>query len=108
MTGTLRRNHDHVYIFWWLGGLEVNREAVGKAENLSLTQMRLDRRLVEVGLGLVGSENLNPVGALRGFRRSKNRHAIGARLLGGTARGLEADDHVVSAVAQILRLRVSL
>src|SRR6266853_4269685 len=108
MTGTLRCNHNHVHIFWWLDGFEVNREAVGKAENLSLSQMRLDRRLIEVGLSLVGRENLNPVGALRRFRRSKNGHAIRARLLGGTACRIKADDYVVSAITQILRLCMSL
>jgi len=46
--------------------------------------------------------------ALGSFGRSDNRHAVRARLLGGAALGIEADDDVVAAVTQVLRLRVSL
>ena len=108
MARTLGRDHDHVHIFWRLDGFEVNREAVRKAENLSLAEMRLDRRLVEVGLGFVGRENLNPVGALGGLGGSDDGHAIGDRLVGRTALGVKSDNNVVSAVPQVLRLRMSL
>jgi len=70
--------------------------------------MRLDRRLVEFGLGLVGRENLYPVGALGGLGGSDDGHAIGDRLLGRTTLGVESDNDVVSAVPQVLRLRMSL
>ncbi len=79
-----------------------------EAENFTFVQMRLDGRFVEFGLGLVGRENLYPVGAFGGFGGSDHGHSIRARLRGGTALGIEADDDVVSAVTQILRLRVSL
>src|SRR5271154_3946667 len=70
--------------------------------------MRLDGGLVELGLGLVGRENLDPVGALGGIGRSDNGHAIGTGLLGGAAIGIESYDDFVSAVTEVLRLRVSL
>src|ERR1035437_9120667 len=108
VTRTLGRDHDHIHILRRLDGLEVNGEAVREAENLSFVQMRLDGRFVEVGLGLVGRENLEPVGALGSLGRRQNGHAIGACLLGRAARGIEPDDDVVSAVTQVLRLGVSL
>src|SRR4029077_4520406 len=108
MARALRRDHDYVYIFRRLDGLEVNRKAVREAENFAFVEGRLDGRFVELGLSLVGRENLDPVGALGGFSWSDHGHSIGARLLGGAALGIEADDYVVSAVTQVLRLRVSL
>src|SRR3984893_9469271 len=108
MARALRRDHDHVHIFRRLDGLEVNRKAMREAENFTFVEGRLDRRFVEFGLRLVRRENLNPVGALGGFLWSDNRHAVRARLLGRAALGIEADDYVVAAVTQVLRLRVSL
>src|SRR5258708_39278672 len=108
MAGALRRDHDHVHIFRRLDGFEVNREAMREAENFTFVQMRLDGRFVEFGLGLVGRENLYPVGAFGGFGGSDHGHSIRARLLGRTTLWIEADDDVVSAVAEVLRLRVSL
>ena len=70
--------------------------------------MRLDGGGVELGLGLVGRENLDPVGALGGFGRGQDGHAVGTSLLSGAALGIETDDDVVSAVAEVLRLRVAL
>src|SRR5437879_10127166 len=103
MAGALRRNHDHVHIFRRLDGLEVNRKAMREAENFAFVEGRLDGRFVELGLSLVRCENLNPVGSLGGFGWSDNRHSVRARLLGGTALGIEADDNVVSTVTQVLR-----
>ena len=108
MARTLGRDHDHVHIFRRLDGLEVNREPVGEAENLSFVQMRLNSRFVEGGLGLVGRENLEPVGALGGLGGGQNTHPIRAGLVGRAASGIEPDDDVISAVTQVLRLRVPL
>jgi len=108
VAGTFRRDHDYVHIFRRLDGLEVNRKAVREAENFAFVEGRLDGGFVEFRLSLVGSENLNPVGALGGFRRSNHGHSICARLLGGATLGIEADDDLVSAVTQVLRLRMSL
>src|SRR5258708_9208856 len=108
MAGAFRRNHDHVHILRRLEGCEVDRKAVGEGENLAFVEGRLDGRFVEFGLSLVGRENLNPVGTLGGFGWSDHGHTVGARLLGGATLGIEADDDVVSAVAEVLRLRVCL
>src|ERR1700675_2187236 len=108
MARALRRDHDYVHIFRRLDGLEVNRKAMREAENFTLVEGRLDRRFVEFGLSLVRRENLNPVGALGGFGWSDHGHSVRARLLGGTALGIKADNDVLSAVTQVLRLRVSL
>jgi hypothetical protein len=86
----------------------MNREAVREAEDFSFFQMRLDGGFEEVGLGLVGRENLDPVSALGGLGGSDNGHAVRPRLLGRSTLGIEPDDHFVTAVPQVLRLRVSL
>ena len=108
VAGTLGRDHHYVNIFRRLDGFEMNGEAVGEAEYLTLVQVRLDGGGVELGLGLVGRKNLDPVGALGRFGGGQNGHAVGSSLLGRTALGIEADNDVVSAVAQILRLCMSL
>ena len=71
-------------------------------------QVGLDLRLVELALGLVGREDLDPVGALGGLVGSDHDHAVGFGLLGGGAVGVEADDDFVSAVAEVLGLGMSL
>src|ERR1700733_13310738 len=63
MAGALGRDHDYINVFRRLNGLEVNCKSVREAENLAGMQMRLDRRFVEIGLGLVGRKNLEPIGA---------------------------------------------
>ena len=79
-----------------------------EAQNLAFVQMRLDSGCVKLRLGLVGRQDLDPVRALRRLRGSENDHAIGARLLGRLALRVETDDDVRSAIAQVLRLRMSL
>src|SRR5882724_259587 len=101
-------DHHDVNVFGRLDCLEMNREPVREAEDLAFTQVRLDSRFVKRGLSLVRRQNLDPVGALGGFGWSNHVHAIGSRLLGRIAFEIQADDYIVSAVAQILRLRVSL
>ena len=64
--------------------------------------------LIHCRLRLIGREHVDPVGALGGLIRSHHHHAIGASLLRAGAVRLEPDNHFVAAVAQILRLRVSL
>ena len=86
----------------------MNAEAVGDAENLSGVEIRLDELVVDLSLGLIGGEHVNPVGALRGLVRGHHDHAIGPRLLGARTVRVQPDNHFVSAVAKILRLRVSL
>ena len=108
MAGALGSDHHDVDIFRGLDGFEMDGEAVGEAENFAFAQMRLDGFLVELGHGLVGRENLDPVGALGGFGGGKDDHSIGGGLFGRFAIGIEADDDVVSAVAEVLRLGVAL
>ena len=105
---TLRRDHHYVDIFRRLDGFEVDREAMREAEDFPLPQVRLDCRLIEVSLRLVGRKNLDPVGTLGSFGGSNDSHAVGARLLGGPARRIKSDDYLVSTVTQVLCLRVSL
>src|SRR4051812_13001607 len=86
----------------------MNAEAVREAENFSRMQVGLDELIVQFCLGFIGSENVNPVGALCGLVWSHNEHPIGARLLGALAGRIESDDDLVTAIAEILRLRVTL
>ncbi len=82
VAGPLGRNHDHVDVFRGLDGLEMNGEAVRETEYLSFAQMWPDGRLVEGSLRLIGRENLDPVGALRGLGGGDDDHSVRPRLLG--------------------------
>src|ERR1700739_4234360 len=86
----------------------MNAEAVREAENFSRMQIGFDELIVHFGLGLIRCENVDPVGAFGGLIGRDNYHAVGASLLGALAGRIEADDNLVSAVAEILGLRVSL
>src|ERR1700728_787410 len=108
MTGTLGRNHHHVHIFWRNDRFEMNAKAVREAENFSWMQIRLDELLVHCGLRFIGGEHIHPVPPLGRLIGSHHHHAIGASLLRAGTRGLQADDDFVAAIAQVLRLRVSL
>src|SRR5882672_571389 len=108
MAGALGCDHHHVNVFRRLNRLEMNAEAMREAKNLALGQMRLDRGLIEVGLSLVRRKNLNIVGAFGRLSGSDDRHPVGSSLLGRAALRIEADDDVVSAIAQVLSLGVSL
>src|SRR5271169_33703 len=105
---TLGSDHHHVYIGGRNDGFEMNAEAVGDAENFPGMQIGLDELIVDLSLGLVRGEYVDPVGALGSFIRSHDDHAVGPRLLRARPIGIESDDDFVSAIAEILRLRMSL
>ena len=71
-------------------------------------QIRLNVLLVNRRLGLIGREHVDPVSPLGSLIRSHHDHAIGASLLRARAVRLQADDNLVPAVAQVLRLCMSL
>src|SRR5690242_7992695 len=71
-------------------------------------QIRLDQLLIELALRLIGSQNVDPVGALGSLIRSDHDHTVGASLLRALTVGIEPDDHLVSTVAEILCLGLSL
>src|SRR5207247_5442997 len=77
-------------------------------EDLALGQARLDVLLIEVGLGLVGSQNLDPVGALGRLGRRQNREAICFGLGRAAAAWVKTNNDVVTAVAEVLRLGMPL
>ena len=108
MTRTLGRNHDHVNIFGWNDGLEVNAEPVRNPQNLSRMQVVTDGSFIEFRLGFIGGENLYPVRPLGRFRWRDHRHSIGPRLLRRGTVGIQPDNYLEAAVAQVLRLCVSL
>ena len=108
MPGTLGSDHDDINIGRRNDGFEMNAEAVREAENFTRMQIGLDVLVVKFGLGLVGRENVDPVGALGGLIGGDDDHAVGLGLLRALAVGIEADDDFVSAVAEILGLGVSL
>src|SRR5215510_11493178 len=64
MPGALGGNHDNVDIIRRLNGFEVDTETVGDAEHFAGMQIRPDGGLVQFALGLVGREDVDPVGAL--------------------------------------------
>src|SRR5579864_4186809 len=71
-------------------------------------QVGLDELVVDLSLGLIGGEYVDPVGAFGSLIGRHYHHAIGARFLSAGPLGLEAADHCVSTVAKILRLCVPL
>src|SRR5262249_3083395 len=87
---------------------EMNAEAVREAKNFSGMEIRLDELVVQLSLGLVGREDVNPVGALGGFVGSDYNHAVRLGLLGALARRVEADDDLVATVAEVLGLGMPL
>ena len=108
VAGALGSNHHDVNVVRRHDSFEMNAEAVRNAEHLAGMQIRLDGLLVEFALGFVGSEYVDPVGALGGLVWSDDDHAVGSRLLRAGPVGVEANDNFVSAVAEILGLGVSL
>ncbi len=108
MTRALGRDHDHVNICWRNDGFEMNAEPVRDAENFPLGQARLDRGLVEIALCLIRSQNLDPVRLLRGLCGREHSEPVRLCLLGAAAGRVQPDNHVVSAVAEVLGLGVSL
>ena len=87
---------------------EMNAEPVREPQNLPRMQIRLYELLIHRRLSLIRSEHVNPVRTLGSFIRSHHHHAVGSRLLCAGPRRIKPHNHLVSAIAQILRLRVSL
>src|ERR1700759_3011808 len=104
MPRTLGRDHHHVDIRRRNDGFEGKAEAVGKAKNFALGQAWFNRRLVEFGLSFVWSKNLDPVRFFGRFRGSENGEPIRLGLLGAGSGRVEADNDVIAAIAQVLRL----
>ena len=108
MAGALGRNHHDVNVCGRNDGLEMNAEAVRETEDLAFGEAWLNCGFVEVGLSFVRGKNLDPVSFPGRFRRREHAEAIRHRLFGAAAGRVESDDDVVAAVAQVLRLGVSL
>ena len=108
MPRTLGSDHHHVNIGGRNDRLEMNAEPVRHAEHLARWSGRLDRLFVEFALRLVGSEQVDPVGAFGCLVGRDHNHAIGSRLDALLRVGIETDDNLKSAVAEILRLGVPL
>ena len=108
MPGTLGSDHHDIDISRRDDSFEMNAESVRETENLTRMQVGFDELVVKLGLGLVGGQYMNPVSAFGGLIGGHDHHAICFGLLGAFARRVEADDYLVSAVTEILSLRVSL
>src|SRR6185437_13894427 len=108
MAWALRRDHDHVNIFRRNDGFEMNAEAMRKAQYFALGQVWLDLLFKKIALSFVRSKNVDPIRALGRFRGSQNFHAVGLRLCRALAPRVKPDDHLISAIAQILRLGMPL
>src|SRR5580658_1706860 len=108
MPRTLRSDHHHVHVGGRNNRLEMNAEAVRDPENLSRMQIRLDELFIRLSLRLVRREDLDPVGALGGLIRRHHDHAVSPRRCGAWPVRGQPNDHLIAAVAKILRLRVSL
>ncbi len=78
------------------------------AQHFSRMQIRLDELLIRLRLGLIGSQDLNPVRPFGGLVGRYHDHAIRARLYCALARRVQPDNDFESAIAEILRLCMSL
>ena len=83
-------------------------ESMRKPKHFPFGQTWFDRGLVEVSLSFIGRKNLKIVGALCCFCRSQHGESISLRLLGARTTWVKTDDHLVTAVAKVLGLGVSL
>src|SRR5215831_3802478 len=107
MSRALGRDHDHIHIAGGDDGLEMNAESVREPQNLTLGEAALDG-LIKNRVGLIGSENVDPIPAFRRLGRREHGKAVVPRLFRATPGRIEAYNHLVTGVAQVLRLRVSL
>jgi hypothetical protein len=105
---TLRCDHHNVDIGGRNDSFEMNAEAVREAESLAGMKKWLNCRFIKGGLGLIGRKNMDPIAAFGSLRRTHDYHAILSRLLRRATIRIKADDDFVSAVAQVLRLGMSL
>src|SRR6185312_9901230 len=108
MTRALGRDHHDIDIRGRNDGFEMNAEAVGKAKNFTLGETRFNGRLVEFRLSFIRGKNLDPVGFFSRFGGSENGEPIRLRLFGTGSGRVEADNDVIAAVAQVLRLGMAL
>src|ERR1700737_4351728 len=79
MARALGRDHDHIDIVRRKNGFEMNAKSMGNSESLARSQACPDRRLEKVALGLIRSQDLDPVGALGGLGWGDNLKAIRLR-----------------------------
>ncbi len=108
MSGAFWSDHHHIDIVWRDDRFEVDAEAMRNAKNFSGMQIRLDGLLVKLALSLVRSQDVNPVRTLRRLVWRHNHHSVGTCLLGAGPIRVKANDNLVTAVAEILGLGVSL
>ena len=86
----------------------MNAESVREAENFSRMQIWPDELLVYRRLRLIRGEHVDPVRALSCLVGRHHRHAIGPRLLRTLPLRVQPNNDLVTAVAQVLRLRMTL
>ena len=87
---------------------EVDVEAVGEHQRLALFQVGRDFVLVEIGLDVIGDQDHDDVGGFGGVGDGQDFQAGGFGFRGALAAGIEADDDVDAAVAQVQRVGVAL
>ncbi len=107
VTRRLWRDHHDVGLGMRLHLAEVHRERVRHEERPALPHVRRDL-LVRLAVVLVGHEQRDDVGVTRRVAGLADREPVLLRLCPALAAGLQADDDVVSAVAEVLRVRVTL
>src|SRR6185437_11836489 len=108
VAGSFGRDHDNINICGRDDGFEMNAEAVGEREHFALRESWPDVLLEEVRLGLVGGKNLEPIGFLGGLGWRQNGEAIRFSLGGAATARIQTNNDVVTAVAEVLGLGVSL
>src|SRR5579862_6048166 len=108
MSRALGRDHDDIDARGRNDGLEVNAETMRDTQNLSRNQIGSDLAFVQLALGLVRREDMDPISALSGLGRRNHREPIGTRLGCRGTVWVKPDNDFVAAIAQVLGLGVSL
>ena len=86
----------------------MDSKAVGERQGGALLQIRLDFRLVQLGLVFVRSQNHDNVGGGNGRRHVAGLQTIGFRLGDGRRTRAQAHGHVNAGLFQVARVSVAL
>src|SRR5207244_5926223 len=108
VTGTLGCNHHNVHVTGRNEGFEMNAEPVRNAQDFSRVQVGPDSTFIYLCLGFIRGEDLDPVGALDGFRWRDHGEPISPRLYRRRTLWVQDDNYTVAAVTEILRLGMTL
>ena len=108
MAGRFGRDHGNVHVRRRLNLPEVNIEAVGEHQSLTLGHVRRDFARVQIALDMIRDQDHHHIGGLRGVGGGKNLEPGRFRLGRALASFVQSNHYVHAAIAQIERVGVAL